>query len=211
MSGGMGENTGGRGESWSSRDRDGISERIEPVHRPTARRTADISVSREPAAGDGPDLIIARAVAELIARYATLSSYELELDSSTFDPPRGAFLVARAAGLDDPIGGVGVRGICSTDDVGGGVGGAGTSASTAEVRRLWVDPAWRGRDVARALMRVLECEAVALGYPSLELGTGHRQPEAVALYEATGWQRHQDDRDGRPLPPGVIRFTKLLA
>jgi GNAT superfamily N-acetyltransferase len=183
------------------------------VHRPTPQPSADISVSREPAAGDGPELIVARAVAELIARYATLSPYELELDSSTFDPPRGAFLVARAPGVDGPIGGVGVRGVrLEKEDGDGGWDGAdGQRISTAEVRRLWVDPAWRGRGVARALMESLEYEAIVLGYRSLELETGVRQPEAVALYEATGWERHRVDRDGSPLPTFLIRFTKLIA
>ena len=36
-------------------------------------------------------------------------------------------------------------------------------------------------------MKPLEYEAVALAHRSLELGTGYRQPEAVALYRSTGW------------------------
>jgi GNAT superfamily N-acetyltransferase len=220
MSGGMGENTGSEGGSWSGRDRIGISERIDPVDGPSPPWSAAHSVRREPSAGDGPRLIIARAVEELLARYGNVSSYELELDSSTFDPPRGAFLVARARGLDgDPVGGVGVRRIHpdgrDDDDRrhGGSEGHSGPRGlvSTAEVRRLWVDPARRGRGIARSLMNALEHEAVALGCRSLELVTGERQPEAVALYESGGWARNQLDRDARPLPAGVIRFTKLIA
>jgi GNAT superfamily N-acetyltransferase len=189
-----------------------MSERIEPVNRPTPTTPVFVSVGREPSTADGPGLIIAAAVAELLARYGSLSPYELSLDASTFDPPRGAFLVARADGGGGPVGGVGVRGISAAAGAGiGGTGDGGAGGSTAEVRRLWVDQAWRGRGVARALMNALEDEAVALGYGSLELGTGYRQPEAVALYETSGWERHRVDRHGGPLPAGVLRFTKLIA
>ena len=35
----------------------------------------------------------------------------------------------------------------------------------------------------------LEAEAAALGYRWVQLETGTRQPEAIALYEATGYAR----------------------
>ena len=89
----------------------------------------------------------------------------------------------------------------------------GVSTGTAEVRRLWVDPAWRGHGVARALMAALEDDAGALGFGELELETGDRQPEAVALYTSAGWRQHAVDVDaeGRPVPARTIRFTKSLA
>ena len=75
------------------------------------------------------------------------------------------------------------------------------------MRRLWVDPARRGRGLGRALMAALEEEAPRLGFVRLQLATGDRQPEAVALYEATGWERLAVD-------PGDdvcgIRFVKSL-
>ncbi|HET9609599.1 MAG TPA: GNAT family N-acetyltransferase [Acidimicrobiales bacterium] len=39
----------------------------------------------------------------------------------------------------------------------------------------------RGRGVSRAVLARLEHHAVALGYRRLQLETGHRQPEAIAL------------------------------
>jgi GNAT superfamily N-acetyltransferase len=63
----------------------------------------------------------------------TIDGDERGLTATMFDPPNGAFLVARrghAAGT--PLGGVGVRTIHP---------GAG------QVRRLWVDPAARGQGV----------------------------------------------------------------
>ncbi len=151
---------------------------------------------REPAGQDGPRWVVAQAEAELVVRYGGLTANELGLTGSTFDSPSGAFLVARVAGRPEPIGGVGVRGV---------------RVGTAEVRRLWVDPAWRGRGVARALMAALEDAARALGFSELELGTGDRQPEAVALYSSTGWRRPTVDAGGRPVPVRIIRFTKSLA
>jgi GNAT superfamily N-acetyltransferase len=113
-----------------------------------------------------------------------------------FDPPAGAFLVARrghAAG--PPLGGVGVRAIHP------GVG---------QIRRLWVDPGARGKGVARALMAGIEDAARELGLTDLRLGTGDAQPEAVALYASSGWQRVFVGRDGRPVPPRHIWFVKRL-
>ncbi len=61
------------------------------------------------------------------------------------------------------------------------------AADTAEVRRVFVPAAQRGRGVARRLMQRLEDEARALGYQALKLETGHRQQPAMALYRALGY------------------------
>jgi GNAT superfamily N-acetyltransferase len=166
------------------------------VHQSTSPLPTGVAVCREPAGEDGPRGVVAQAEAELVERYATLTANELELTASTFDPPSGAFLIARAAGRPEPIGGVGLRGV---------------RTGTAEVRRLWVDPAWRGRGVARAVMAALEDAAGELGFGDLELGTGDRQPEAVALYTSTGWRQRAVGADGRPVPARTIRFTKSPA
>ena len=68
-------------------------------------------------------------------RYGNLDGDERGLTAAMFEPPSGAFLVARrvdAAG--PPLGGVGVRAIHP------GVG---------QIRRLWVDPGRRGQGIAR--------------------------------------------------------------
>ena len=57
-------------------------------------------------------------------------------------------------------------------------------------------------------MAALEVVARDLGLTDLQLSTGNRQPEAVALYEATGWERLHVDREGRPLPDWHFRFDK---
>ncbi|WP_323749371.1 GNAT family N-acetyltransferase [Curtobacterium sp. VKM Ac-1393] len=56
-----------------------------------------------------------------------------------------------------------------------------------ELKRLIVLTAARGKGAATALLD--ECERIGreLGAPRLILQTGDKQPDAVALYEKTGW------------------------
>ena len=161
--------------------------------RPTSAPPPGVTIGREDYGDDGPRFVVAQAEAELVARYGWLDDGELGLTAAMFDPPGGAFWVARRPGdAGPPVGGVGLRAV---------------SPQTGEVRRLWVDPAWRGRGLGRALMAALEEAAADLGHTTLRLGTGDRQPEAVALYEATGWERVDD---GGPVEVCGIRFVKPL-
>lgn len=83
-------------------------------------------------------------------------------------------------------------------------------AETAEVKRVWTDSAHRRRGFAAALLVELEAQIAASGYRKIYLVTGHRQPEAEELYEATGYIRLP-----APLPTSglvlPIAFEKLLA
>lgn len=58
-----------------------------------------------------------------------------------------------------------------------------------EVKRMYVEPAARGRGLARQLLAALEDAARRLGYLALRLETGDGQPEAVRLYESAGYRR----------------------
>ena len=57
----------------------------------------------------------------------------------------------------------------------------------AEMKRVFVDPAARGKGVARAVMEALEREAAHLGVTLMQLETGIKQPEAIALYRKFGY------------------------
>jgi putative acetyltransferase len=58
----------------------------------------------------------------------------------------------------------------------------------AEIKRLFVAPAFRGRGFAKAMMAFLETEAVRRGFAHAVLETGSGQPEAIALYRSLGWR-----------------------
>ncbi|MGY1856447.1 GNAT family N-acetyltransferase [Modestobacter sp. SYSU DS0290] len=58
----------------------------------------------------------------------------------------------------------------------------------AEIKRMYVVPAARGRGVSRQLLAGLEAEALRRGWSTLKLETGPRQPEAVGLYTSAGYR-----------------------
>jgi GNAT superfamily N-acetyltransferase len=58
----------------------------------------------------------------------------------------------------------------------------------AEVKRMFVVPAARGRGVARAVLGALEDAARERGWTTLRLETGPRQPEAIGLYASAGYR-----------------------
>jgi GNAT superfamily N-acetyltransferase len=58
----------------------------------------------------------------------------------------------------------------------------------AELKRMYVVPAARGRGISRLLLVALEAEAAAWGWTTLRLETGTRQPAAVGLYTAAGYR-----------------------
>ncbi|MDX5402797.1 MAG: GNAT family N-acetyltransferase [Rhodobacterales bacterium] len=58
-----------------------------------------------------------------------------------------------------------------------------------EVKSMFVDPAARGRGVARALLDHVEGAARGMGLPLLRLETGNLLEAAIALYEAQGFRR----------------------
>jgi ribosomal protein S18 acetylase RimI-like enzyme len=158
------------------------------------RPTSAIALAVEPYADDGPRWVVAQAEAELVVRYGSLHHGETGLTAAMFDPPAGAFVVGRAGTAGPVVGGVGVRAV--DHDLPGRRG---------EIRRLWVDPEWRGRGVGRRLMEAVERAACDLGLTSLRLITGPRQPEAVRLYAASGWESDPTNSEANG-----FRFTKEL-
>ncbi len=58
-----------------------------------------------------------------------------------------------------------------------------------EIKRVYLVPTARGRGLSRPLMDALISLARDNGYAYLQLETGTAQPEAVALYERSGWHR----------------------
>ncbi|MFL5616900.1 MAG: GNAT family N-acetyltransferase [Gemmatimonadaceae bacterium] len=56
-----------------------------------------------------------------------------------------------------------------------------------EVKRMYVEAAWRGNGVGRALLQTLIAHARALGYQQLRLGTITEMTAARSLYQSLGF------------------------
>jgi putative acetyltransferase len=70
-----------------------------------------------------------------------------------------------------------------------GCGGIAFDDGFAELKRMYVKPALRGRGVVQALLRRLEEEARARGYARITLETGDAQLAAIRAYERAGYRR----------------------
>jgi len=122
---------------------------------------------------DHPDAVslIAEVQQEYVIRYG--EEDRTPVDPAEFAPPRGLFLVAYLDGRPVACGGWRVH--------------PGPDGPEAELKRMYVSPAARGRGVARALLAELERTALEAGYGRMVLETGSRQPEALALYKSAGY------------------------
>jgi putative acetyltransferase len=107
---------------------------------------------------------------ELSGRYPEQGANHFRLDAEEVSPGRGAFLVAYEDG--HPVGCGAIR---------------RRDAEVAEIKRMYVRPAARGRRIGGAILAALETEARALAVSRLVLEAGPRQPEALALYARAGF------------------------
>jgi GNAT superfamily N-acetyltransferase len=79
----------------------------------------------------------------------------------------------------------------------------------AELRRMYVRPAFRGRGIARQMIVAIEEEALAAGRPVIRLETGRHLPAAIALYQSSGY--HQIPLYGEYVNnPASVCFEKRL-
>jgi putative acetyltransferase len=61
------------------------------------------------------------------------------------------------------------------------------SDTTTEVKRMFVLPEYRGKGIAGKVLSELEKWAAESGYTECVLETGKRQPEAIRLYQKSGY------------------------
>lgn len=59
----------------------------------------------------------------------------------------------------------------------------------AEVKRMFVRPERRGRGVAKSILAELEKWAKELNFSECVLETGLKQPEAIGLYQKSGYEK----------------------
>ena len=83
-----------------------------------------------------------------------------------------AFFVARIEGQAAGCGGVQIYG-----------------TEYAELKRMYVRPRWRHLGLGRQMLDRLAAHAREQGVALLRLETGIHQPEAIGLYEASGFRR----------------------
>jgi putative acetyltransferase len=57
-----------------------------------------------------------------------------------------------------------------------------------EIKRMFVQPEYRGRGIGLGILKELELWASELNYSDCILETGKRQPEAIRLYQKAGYK-----------------------
>jgi DNA-binding MarR family transcriptional regulator len=144
----------------------------------------------------------ALATADLLVRAATIHLREVDPDDAVareaaghyfaeldrrfphgFDPGEpdheGTFLLATSGG--GPVAYGGVRPL---------------SEAVGEIKRMWVDDAWRGAGLGSRMLRELEALAGRLGHDRVVLDTNRTLVEAIAMYERAGYtpiERYNDN------------------
>ncbi|GIJ20081.1 GNAT family N-acetyltransferase [Micromonospora lutea] len=151
----------------------------------------EIQIQQVPFDSPVAQRLITATLADLAARYGG-SGDATPVDAHEFVPPAGAFLVAQIDGQAVGCGGWRSHG-----------------EATAELKRMYTAPEVRGRGVARTLLAAIERSAREHGRRRLILECGDRQPEAIALYKAAGYERipnfgfYADE-------PGCLSFGRTL-
>jgi GNAT superfamily N-acetyltransferase len=105
---------------------------------------------------------------EYVNRYG--GQDETPIDTGEFDPPEGLFLVGFVG--SEPVASGGFR---HHED------------GVAEIKRMFVVEDHRGIGLARRMLSELESRAGHAGYARTVLVTGLAQPEAIALYQSSGY------------------------
>ncbi len=63
------------------------------------------------------------------------------------------------------------------------------SGDTAEIKRMYVKPKFRGQRIAEKILKELEAWAGESGFTTTVLETGLKQPEAIRLYKRSGYEK----------------------
>lgn len=150
---------------------------MEVMSTPTANRLHFVAVRQDDARAEP---LLAELAIEYATRYGSTSeaiaAWLRGYPAEEFVPPAGGMLIGL---LDEtPVTGGAFRRF-------GVVGGT----ETAELKRIWTDGGYRRMGFARALLSNLESRIAEAGYRRVYLTTGDKQPEAEALYLATGYRR----------------------
>jgi GNAT superfamily N-acetyltransferase len=139
-----------------------------------------VEIRVEPYDGPVAQELIAAVQQEYVERYG--GPDDSPVDPLDFTPPRGCFVVAYAGAEA-----VATGALRPAED--GSVGEGAIGDGAMEIKRMYVRPDWRGRGLARVVLADLEQRARDFGAKRIVLETGERQPEAIRLYETSGYAR----------------------
>jgi putative acetyltransferase len=153
----------------------------------------DLTIAAEPFDSDDAQRLIAGLDAGLAAIYPPAQRFGPNLKPEHLEAGRGTFLVARDAGRA-----VGCGAIRLLD------------ATTAEVKRMYVEAEQRGKGVGRFVLESLEVAAWQMGVRRLVLETGDQQDAAIALYRRAGFTQLTCWGEYASSPTSVC-FEKSLA
>ena len=92
-----------------------------------------------------------------------------------------------------------------------GCGGVALFSRYAEVKRMYVRDAARGRGVAQSLLSSIEQAARDAGHDVLLLETGVNQAAALRLYTRAGFERCAAFGDYARMPPHAVATSVFLA
>jgi len=129
-----------------------------------------ITVAPEPFDSADARRLITALDAHLASRYAPEQRFGPNLRPEHIAPGLGTFVIARSDGAA-----VGCGALRLLDE------------TTAELKRMYVEPEIRGRGVGKAIVEHLETAAATMGARRLVLETGTYQAEAIALYRRSGF------------------------
>ncbi|CAL9354654.1 hypothetical protein SUDANB95_00539 [Actinosynnema sp. ALI-1.44] len=101
------------------------------------------------------------------------------VDPAQFAAPLGHFVVGYLDGVPVACGGWRAHDV---ED-------APIRPGDAEIKRMYTADSVRGRGLSRVVLAELEASARAVGRTRMVLETGTRQPEAIRLYETSGYER----------------------
>lgn len=83
-------------------------------------------------------------------------------------------------------------------------------AHSVEIKRMFVDPVFRGKGLSKRMLQELERWAIEKGYTNSVLETGDQQPEAIALYTAQGYEQIPNYEPYIAMPASIC-FGKVLS
>jgi len=157
-------------ESLTSSQRKRLGDALETADRLLRAATVVIGTV-EPLEVDALEAL-SRYFAELDRRFDTgFDPGDITADANAFRSPNGRFLLATSSTTIVACGAV-----------------HRLERDTAEIKRMWVNDAWRGLGIGRRMLETLEQEGRSLGCSIVRLDTNSALSEAIAMYSSSGYR-----------------------